>query len=41
MTTDVLEQRQTYSAKDYLAMEEVALEKHEYRNGKIITMPGN
>ncbi len=40
MTTDVLEQQQTYSAEDYLAMEEAALEKHEYRNGKIITMPG-
>ncbi|MEO7313102.1 MAG: Uma2 family endonuclease [Chitinophagaceae bacterium] len=31
---------ETYSIEEYLAMEDVSLEKHEFSNGKIIKMPG-
>ena len=37
LTTEV---SRTYTIEEYLAMEEVALEKHEYVNGNIIKMPG-
>ncbi len=33
-------QQKRYSLEEYFALEEKAEEKHEYHNGKIITMPG-
>lgn len=33
-------QEKVYTEEDYLVLEESAQEKHEYYNGKIITMPG-
>lgn len=30
----------TYSVEEYLAIEDASIEKHEFRNGKIIKMPG-
>ena len=33
-------QQKRYSLEEYFALEEKATEKHEYHNGKIITMPG-
>ena len=37
---DTLSQQKRYSLEEYFALEEKAEEKHEYHNGKIITMPG-
>jgi Uma2 family endonuclease len=31
---------QTYTFDEYLAIEELATEKHEYKNGEIISMTG-
>ena len=39
-TPEVVEEQRLYSIEEYLAMEELAEEKHEYDNGKIITMAG-
>lgn len=36
----ILAQQKRYSLEEYLALEEKAEEKHEFHNGKIITMPG-
>lgn len=33
-------QQKRYSLEEYFALEEKAEEKHEYHNGKVITMPG-
>ena len=38
LTTSVQQKR--YSLEEYYALEEKATEKHEFHNGKIITMPG-
>jgi len=32
--------KQIYTFDEYLAMEEVASEKHEYKNGEIVRMTG-
>lgn len=37
---EVAAETRLYSVEEYLAMEELAEEKHEYDNGKIITMAG-
>ncbi|MFN6069837.1 MAG: Uma2 family endonuclease, partial [Pseudanabaena sp.] len=31
---------QTYTFDEYLAIEELATEKHEYKNGEIVSMTG-
>lgn len=38
MTVSVI--NQTYTFDEYLAMEELATEKHEYKNGDIVSMTG-
>lgn len=38
---EATETSRLYSIEEYLAMEELAEEKHEYDNGKIITMAGS
>ena len=40
METLIPEDLKTYSIAEYLAMEDSSVEKHEFYNGKIITMPG-
>ena len=39
-TPEAVEEPRLYSIEEYLAMEELAEEKHEYHSGKIITMAG-
>jgi Uma2 family endonuclease len=33
-------EEKNFTVEEYLAFEEKALEKHEFRNGKLVTMPG-
>ncbi len=37
---EIAEEPRLYTVEEYLAMEELAEEKHEYDNGKLITMAG-
>lgn len=39
-TPEIAEEPRLYTVEEYLAMEELAEEKHEYDNGKLITMAG-